>query len=211
MKIVFLKTVIVACVVLFPAYGSAQTILDTATGDRLSNGTTANDDFFTGHSFNLAQATRIDEVGADFSLFSSVDGPAFFAFHELSSLNDLPNNSDLTGSDLLFTGVFTTPGGTNGVLLTPVTGLTLGPGDYSLTFGANAFGAGTNTGLGLAGYTIDLAPDQDTFTAIQSNGSFVSQSSNNRFIINGVAVPEPSSFAVLFCATIYGLKLRLRG
>ena len=176
-----------------PDVGLIQ-VLDSGSGDQLPSSQTVSTDFFSGQRFEISSRTRIDEVGAFFQverilteesvLENNFEVTVFAAINRLTSIDDLPDNPDLTGNDLIFRTDFSPVLGSQ-VTLIPSTGLILEPGFYSLSFGLDA--SGTASVL-LPNFETSEGPAQP-FTFRQSDGELISQTSTPRFIINGEVDP----------------------
>lgn len=153
-------------------------------------GTNIKDVVFTGVRFFLDQPVITEEVGGHF--VSSVSGNFFGAIVKLDDEDDFPDSGDLSTPDVLGSTLLTFP-----LFSDEVFGdlnLSLDSGWYALVFGSGLFGATTN------GVTIRNGLDigDPEFIGFQPGSGWVNIISsffdNNRFVIKGSIVPEPSTF-----------------
>ncbi|MDB2686500.1 VCBS domain-containing protein [Mariniblastus sp.] len=177
-----------------PDVGLPFEVLDSASGDLTNQSQSVSDRFFRLYRFEITERTQINEIGGLFRTFvgSDDDNPILFAaINSLTSINDLPDNLDLTGDDLLFRTEFSIPSGTQ-VSLAPVTGLILEPGAYSLTFGTDDLDAPSVSLSSLE--TREEASRY--FNLIQSENIAQPTGGAPRFIINGQQDPPNVSEVV---------------
>lgn len=86
--------------------------------------------------------------------------------------------------------------------------VTLEPGDYALIFGSGLFGV--SNGMGAMGYENQAAyPEASNFSWSPTSG-WKNRSDPLRFIVEGQAVPEPSSLLLLALGTLTFRKYKTR-
>ena len=180
-------------------------VLDSGSGEVIFGSTALiRPNAVVGHAFEITSRTRIDEIGAFFAAFSNrpedgIDVAIEGIINRLSSADDVPDNLDLTGSDFVFSTEFLVDTGVAGVVLAPVTGLTLEPGFYSLSFASSDERLFTEI-FGVVTHEINETPGLNNFrTGFDSFvpvNPFAVTGRGTRFIINGELDPPNVSQVV---------------
>ena len=159
-------------------------VLDTASGQPSAFGSSG---FITrtripGQQFEITTRTQVDELGA---LFQNLDPQSITTsavINRLTSLSDVPDNPDLTGSDVVFSTELTIPETFAGVVQAPVSDLILEPGFYSLSFVTS----NQTSELHLVSVETDFGITGDGFEINRFSGDISPRTDSNfRFIFNG--------------------------
>jgi len=177
----------------------------TAEGPQsLMGGIAANDNFYAMHRFYLSEPLQLTGVGGQFeNPYFNQTFTVFAAIVELSGPTDFPDSLDLSTPDLKAHTLLTIPPGDADREASLSIGLN--SGWYALGFGTGRFGAPetpVGSGVALMSRTVDLAPDQLPFSALQTfsggPGFFQVQSSQTpRMFLRGTVVPEPNLLATV--------------
>lgn len=163
---------------------------------------------FQGVRFNLPTPVRVERVGGHligFGLGGVAEGERgtiFGAIVALNSRTDLPDSPDLSTSDVLETTLIDLPEFSDDVY--GELSLSLDAGWYALVFGGGLFGADFELGIGASlQNNVDIG-DDPSYIGIQAPrmyGEWVvksSSSANQRFVVEGSIIPEPSTLSLLF-------------
>jgi hypothetical protein len=167
-------------------------------------GTNINSGVFTGVRFELAQPVITSQVGGHF--VGGTVGTLFGAIVKLDNASDFPNSGDLSSADVLGAATLTFP-----IPSAEVFGnlnLSLNPGWYALVFGSGLFGTSGYGGAVRNGTDIGDPSYIGHQPSVWINLDTLPLSfDNHRFVINGVFVPEPSTFVTAVLLFV-GLRLR---
>jgi len=144
---------------------------------------------FTGVRFQLNQPSITSKVGGHFA-GPSPNTTIFGAIIRLDNENDFPDSVDLSTSDVLGTALLTFTE-LSDELFGDLT-VSLDPGWYALIFGSGLFGA-TGNGAALLNNTDIGSPN---YIGFMSGIGWGHRLSNKRFVIDGIAVPEPPGYTV---------------
>jgi hypothetical protein len=190
----------------------------TAEGPSPNEGGVAiSDNFYVLHRFDIETPTRVATIGGQFSNpFLGETRTIFAALVQLSGPDDVPDSLDLTTPDVLGHGLISVPTG-DVDRATPLS-IRIEPGWYAVGFGTGRFGAPSSTAnsIGMESRSVDLAPNQFPFTAIQSfnNGPGFFQIHDTaapRVFLTGTVVPEPSAPSILTAAAVALAACRFLG
>jgi hypothetical protein len=146
--------------------------------------------FFSGWRFEVpAQSANFEVFEVGYYGTHDASGSLFAALVELSDSNDRPTPQDLSGTDVIATGLLDSQAAIGGQDVVFPIAASLAPGWYAVVFGAGAHGASAN---GTGTFANDQSPNpgvQLVFTMVQSNDNFVNQSAQPRVFARGVVVP----------------------
>lgn len=153
------------------------------------------------HRFELASPTRITSVGASFKRSTALTQrvTVFAAVVSLTGSDDFPDNADLTGDDVVGTTLIDVTE-QQGLAMSDLS-LVLPAGWYALQVGYGAFGAPAEQApTSLLVHAIDGDPSQVTWAIrLPSHPAGflrIPHAPIPRFVVEGVAVPEPSTLAI---------------
>ena len=159
---------------------------------------------FLGARFQLTTPATIDGIGGHMFGSSNGNGLIFGALVQLTSLDDVPNSSDLSSADVLTHMTFHPPSPSEDVIA-PIGPIGVPAGFYAVVFGSGLFGA---TGSG--GAPDDNVPNDATapYNLEYQSGFGWDRIGNRgvRFTAYGI-VPEPG---VLPAAAVTSLMCRRR-
>ncbi len=172
-------------------YNVFETALATPNHPTSNGGSGIDAGFFGGIGFRVERTTELQQVGA----WIGGTGTIFAAIVDLGSNQyNLPNPSDLSGSDVIGTALIDLDGtGFTGQNVTTDLELTLEPGAYALVFGAGKFGADADADGLLRSNHIPNG-DWTQFSIRQSDGLRFFQASNKR--IFAIAKSAPGTLQV---------------
>ncbi len=190
------------CIVLILTFGlpstsvKADLIYQSALlGPRTDSGSLINSQQMLGTRFHLDNPVEVQQIGGAIGLTS---GTIFGAVFQLSSPTAFPSGNPFDTSPVAVT-VFDVGYPLNWDIRVPLQ-VTLAPGDYALMFGSGLYGA-----TGWATATTDNI-DLPGSSCIWWNGWYAPSSDwynwdpglNGpvRFVVEGIVIPEPASFAV---------------
>ena len=215
MKMVVIATTIVWSLALASSPLQATIILETASPGPApsgSFGTVLASYQFIGARFTLNQPMQIDSIGGHLR----GTGTLFGAIVSLSSPTALPSGGPFAAGVVKATVVFNAP--SPSAQMTIPLPVLLEPGSYALVYGSGLFGA---TGSGsLVRNNIDIPAQSSTLGWFEStpgswrwNNLTDSAQTARRLVIEGHAVPEPSSVALVIAGlvTCAALGARQRG
>lgn len=182
-----------------PLYQSA-TYTGEDTGEYILS-----DNNIMGGIFTLTHLTQITDIGAQFGGFPG--GQIFGAILRVDPQTGMPigSSTDLASSALGH-ALFAVTGGTHDQSV--ALPLTLDAGTYAVVFGSGQFGADGFAGLGDSNDPVGdpslirsfFGPDWNSF-----------DDSGVRVFVNGTAVPEPASWALMLAGFgVVGMGLRAR-
>lgn len=163
-----------------------------------------------GVRFQLYLLSHVNRVSGHFVADPQSTGDIYGAIISLDDENDLPDSFDLTASDVLGVTIFSLPSTSEEV--GGAFDLVLAPGWYFLMFGAGPFGtsgfgaiAANNTDIGSRPY-IFSNPSAGSPEWINLYPLF----KNLRFVVEGVAIPEPTSLSLVSFLFVAGSCQRRR-
>lgn len=180
------------------------------TWNELENGTVPGTSvhglFMPGVRFELSAPTHVTQIGGHF--VSDFGGTFFGAIIVLENENDFPDSTNLSTPDLLGVATLAFPNPSAEVFGSLE--LRLDPGWYAMVFGSGLFGTSGSGGAVQNGTDIGnpsyIAFDPNVnWVNIDLFGTFFD---NQRFVMRGQIVPEPSSMALVSFVMV-ALALRL--
>ena len=164
--------------------GSEMVILESATlGAGASTGSVIRDDRWPGWRFEVT-GRGLEVVGVGWNGHVDDTNRLFVAVVALTGPDDLPDASDLSGSDVIRRSLFVTgPVGVNHEIDVPMD-VTLAPGWFAIVVGAGAHFATSAGGLVVDGH--EMVPGaQPTFALHPTTGALVPEATGKRFYVRG--------------------------
>ncbi|MEX2317796.1 MAG: PEP-CTERM sorting domain-containing protein [Pirellulales bacterium] len=221
MRLILLLCIIAVLFASNLAAVSAATVFQSGTLGQLAvtnedlanevfSGTAINESVFTGVRFEVAQRVTTSRIGGHFLGRSS--GETFFgAIVQLESDFDFPDSSDLTSPDVLGITTLTFPDPSAEAY--GDISLSIEPGWYALLFGSGLFGADGRGGairngvdIGTPSYISWQPAPVGWFNLSVFGNAF----QNHRFVVEGIHMPEPSTFVLLLAGLLGLLGARIR-
>jgi len=155
---------------------------------------------FNGMRFELDQPTRVSRVGGHFVGAVSGGNSLFGAIIRVEDEDDFPDSTDLSTSDIVGSTVFSLPD--SSALTYGEINLVLEPGWYALVFGSGLFDA---SGRGAALLNNEIGESSNLLGFLSGFG-WGSRQSGMYFVVEGSAVPEPSSITAASVLLVLGIS-----
>jgi len=208
-KLMHIRSVMLAvgfCVLVVLSKGQTQgqgTLLysNARDGGPAPPGLVLGDGQLVGMRFQLSSTSIIDGIGGNIQISGPTgDGRIFGALVRLSDMNDYPDSTNLTTSDVLAAVAFSASPVVTDVA-TPISPLVLEPGIYGLVLGSGLFGASS---IGSMSLNNPNFADSSTFVYNTFDNVWNEYGSGGglRFTVYGSPVPEPQPFALALLTTL---------